>query len=128
MIAIDTSALIAILLDEPSAGAAKSAIEEADALCISAGTLSEALIVAGHRGIEADMAMLVQDLGMEVVSAGAADAHAVAAAHRRWGKGVHPAGLNFGDCYAYALAAERKCPLLYVGTDFARTDVRSAMV
>jgi ribonuclease VapC len=48
-------------------------------------------------------------------------------AHVRWGKGGHPAGLNFGDCFAYALAQELDCPLLYVGDDFARTDVKGAV-
>ena len=53
-------------------------------------------------------------------------AEIVATAHRNWGKGAHPAGLNFGDCFAYSLAAERKCPLLFVGNDFAKTDVKPA--
>jgi ribonuclease VapC len=54
-------------------------------------------------------------------------AMAMGEAYRRWGKGLHPAGLNFGDCFAYVLAMERACPLLYVGEDFKRTDVRSAL-
>jgi ribonuclease VapC len=48
-------------------------------------------------------------------------------AYARWGKGVHPAALNLGDCFAYALATELRCPLLYLGEDFARTDIRSAL-
>ena len=56
-----------------------------------------------------------------------AAARRVAQAHARWGKGLHPASLNFGDCFAYALAAEHGCPLLYVGGDFAQTDIRPAL-
>ena len=52
---------------------------------------------------------------------------ACADAHRTFGKGIHPAGLNFGDCFAYALARQLGCPLLYVGNDFARTDIASAL-
>ena len=52
-----------------------------------------------------------------------AAAHRVAQAYERWGKGVHPAGLNFGDCFAYEVATEHRCRLLYVGADFDRTDV-----
>lgn len=55
------------------------------------------------------------------------DADKVADAYDRWGKGVHPAGLNFGDCFAYALARVRGCPLLFVGDDFRRTDITSAI-
>lgn len=55
------------------------------------------------------------------------DADTVADAYDRWGKGVHPAGLNFGDCFAYALAKSQNCPLLFVGDDFAQTDVESAL-
>jgi len=54
-------------------------------------------------------------------------AQRVARTYQRWGKGVHPAALNFGDCFAYALAEERACPLLYVGGDFARTDIVAAI-
>ena len=48
------------------------------------------------------------------------------AAYRQWGKGFHPAGLNFGDCFAYALAKEQNCPLLFIGNDFSRTDIKPA--
>lgn len=57
----------------------------------------------------------------------AVDADKVADAYDRWGKGVHPAGLNFGDCFAYALAKSQDCPLLFVGDYFAQTDVESAL-
>jgi len=64
---------------------------------------------------------------MGVVPVTAKVAYQVAAAYRRWGKGVHPASLNYGDCFAYALARERNLPLLYIGQDFAQTDVQSAL-
>ncbi|MDX5351423.1 MAG: type II toxin-antitoxin system VapC family toxin [Paracoccaceae bacterium] len=126
MIAVDTSALMAILLQEPGWDDLVRAVETAEGLCISAGTLAEAMIVAERRSIAAEMAQLIEGLGIEVVALGGSGALAVAAAYRAWGKGVHPAGLNFGDCFAYALASERSCPLLFVGEDFRQTDLRAA--
>lgn len=127
MIAVDTSALMAILLDEPEAEACVVAIEATDRLLISAGTVAEALIVAGRRGLGEEMADLIDGLGFEVVPVTPGSARRIAAAYGRWGKGVHPAGLNFGDCFAYEVTAERDCRLLYVGGDFKRTDVRPAL-
>ena len=126
MIAVDTSALMAILLGEPDAEIVMQVLDEADALCISAGTLAEAMIVADRRAVGAEMQQLIEGLGIEVVTVTQPGADAVAAAYRAWGKGIHPAGLNFGDCFAYGLAAERNCPLLFVGDDFGKTDVRLA--
>lgn len=127
MIAIDTSALMATLLSEPSAEAVMQAIEAADGICISAGTLAEAMIVAQRRKVGAAMTDLLEGLAMDVVPVTASDARAVANACRTWGKGIHPAWLNFGDCFADALAAQRGCPLLQVGDDVAATDATIAM-
>ena len=127
MIVVDTSALMAIVLDEPDAPACADCLERQVQVAISAGTLTESLIVAQQRGVRELLARLVDGLGMEVVPTTAASAHQVADAYARWGKGAHPAGLNFGDCFAYALARERACGLLYVGNDFARTDVLAAL-
>ncbi len=124
MIAVDTSALMSFLLGEPDADAVMKAIVEAEALCMSAGTLAEAMIVADRRAIGEELKQLVDGLGIEVVSVTPARAMAVRAAYGSWGKGTHPAGLNFGDCFAYALARERDCPLLFVGHDFSKTDVK----
>ena len=125
-VVLDTSALMAVLLDEPE-GLACAAVLGSDApLLISGGTLAEALIVAGNRGIGAEMAALVGEGGVEVVPVTGATAARVAAAYARWGKGRHPAALNFGDCFAYALAQETGSALLYVGEDFAKTDVSPA--
>ncbi len=94
---------------------------------MSAGTLAECLIVAGHRGKASEMQRLVEGLGLIIDPVSPATARHVAAAHARWGKGIHPAGLNFGDCFAYAAAQAHRAPLLFVGDDFARTDVTPAL-
>ncbi len=127
MIVLDTSALIAVLRREPAYEACKAALGRGTPMLMSAGTLAEAFIVAGRRNVGLEMAELIDALGVEIVPVTSAAARRVAAAHARWGKGVHPAGLNFGDCFAYALAQENSCALLYVGDDFARTDVQSAL-
>ncbi|MBN8953438.1 MULTISPECIES: type II toxin-antitoxin system VapC family toxin [unclassified Rhizobium] len=126
MIAVDTSALMAIVLDEPQGEACMAAIEEADRLLISVGTVAEALIVASRRNVGEEVNLLISGLGFEIVSVTAAAARRVAHAYGRWGKGVHPAGLNYGDCFSYEVAKEHDCPLLYVGEDFTQTDVRRA--
>lgn len=126
MIVVDTSALIAILLGEPEAGRCIAALEADDDLLVSAGTMAEALVVAARRGVPVQMQRLLGELGFEIVSVTEATARQVAEAYERWGKGQHPAALNFGDCFAYALAKERGCPLLYVGDDFFKTDIATA--
>lgn len=83
--------------------------------------------MAARRNVAGEMAALIEDLAFEIVSITPAAARRVAAAYERWGKGVHPAGLNFGDCFAYEAAKEHACPLLYTGSDFARTDIESAL-
>lgn len=94
---------------------------------MSAGTLTEFLIVARRRKLwdeaEEIIALYVGRI-IEVTPKRAKDA---AAAYALWGKSFHPAGLNFGDCFAYATAKEFDCPLLYVGDDFAQTDIRTAI-
>lgn len=94
---------------------------------MSAGTLTEVLIVTGRRGLAEKTAALIDSLQITVAPVSEIDARLAAEAYARWGRGVHPAGLNFGDCFAYALAKERRCPLLCVGEDFARTDIQSAL-
>jgi ribonuclease VapC len=127
VIAVDTSALMAIVLGEPQGDACIGAIEDAEGLLISAGTVAEALIVAARRNVGDEVALLIAGLGFEIVPVTAASARRIAAAYGRWGKGVHRASLNYGDCFAYEVAVEHDCPLLYVGSDFAHTDVRSAL-
>ena len=127
MIVVDTSALVAILLNEPEAEVCSQALEVETDVRISAGTLAEALIVAMKRQRAEDMRLLVEGLGLTVEPLSSAGANRVSQAYGRWGKGVNRAGLNFGDCFAYALAKELDCPLLFVGEDFSRTDARPAL-
>lgn len=127
MIAVDTSSLMAILQEEPEARACMARLETEPDLIVSAVTLAEALIVGRRKGVAATMERLLRDLTPEIVSVTPGTAQRVADAYDRWGKGVHPAGLNFADCFAYETAKAHNCPLLYVGEDFALTDVESAI-
>jgi ribonuclease VapC len=124
LIAVDTSALLAVILGEALGEACLRALEAEDQLVISAGTVVEALIVAERRNVTPEMTQLLDGLGFDVVAVTAASARRAASAYRRWGKGIHPAGLNFGDCFAYTLAQDNRCGLLFVGQDFAKTDVQ----
>ena len=127
MIALDTSALMAILLDEAAAEPCKAALDEEADVVISAGTLAEAMIVARGRGLGEAMKLLLDGIDPTVVPVTAAEAGRVAEAYARWGRGAHAAKLNFGDCFAYSVAIQRACPLLFVGDDFRRTDVVPAL-
>lgn len=127
MIAVDTSALMAIVLDEPEAEACMAVLETEQDVLISAATLAEALIVSGRRNVDEEVASLIEGLGFEIVDVTATAARRVARAYARWGKGIHPAALNFGDCFAYDVAKERGCPLLFVGEDFPQTDIEPAI-
>ncbi|KJC40597.1 twitching motility protein PilT [Bradyrhizobium sp. LTSP849] len=126
MIAVDTSALMAIILDEPQADACIAALEAADEILISAGTVAESLIVAARRGVGDEMKSLINDLGLKVIPLTQASTERIAQVYSRRGKGLHPAGLNLGDCFAYDVAREHGCALLYVGDDFAKTDIGRA--
>ena len=127
MIVVDTSALMALLLDEPGAEMIADILANDADVSISAVTLAEARIVAARRDLAAEMNDLAEGLGFDVEAATADTARRVAEAYAVWGKGIHPAALNFGDCFAYVTAMSRTAPLLYVGDDFARTDVQGAM-
>jgi len=93
---------------------------------ISAGTLAEAIIVAGRRNVAMELSDLIDALGFDIVPVTAASAERIAQAYGRWGKGIHPAGLNFGDCFAYEVAKQHSCALLFVGQDFSKTDLQRA--
>lgn len=127
MMAVDTSSIMAILLNEASAVACIAAMEGEDEIIISAGTLAETLIVAGRRNVAEEAARLIEGLGLKIISVTPASARRAADAYTRWGKGVHSAGLNFGDCFAYEVAREHACPLLFVGEDFSQTDVAAVL-
>jgi ribonuclease VapC len=127
VIAIDTSALIAILLGEPEAPVCRAVIAVQPDILIAAPTLTETSIVAAGRKLHGDMGRLISDLTLTVVPFSEDLAYAAVRGYLRWGKGFHPAGLNLGDSFAYALAMERNCPLLFIGNDFAKTDVQRAI-
>jgi ribonuclease VapC len=128
MIAVDTSALMAIVLGQAEADACIKVLEAETEVLVSAGTVAEALIVAARRNIGEEMAHLIDGLGFEIVTVTQASARRIAQAYERWGKGVHPASLNFGDCFAYEVAKQHSCRLLFVGDDFSKTDVESVAV
>lgn len=127
MIAVDTSALMAVALDEPLAPSCMAALEAEAQLIMSAGTLAELLIVSARRGVAAEMTDVLDRLDLEIVPVTPASARRIALAYQQWGRGVHPAGLNFGDCFAYVTAKEHGCRLLYVGEDFRKTDVENVL-
>jgi ribonuclease VapC len=127
LIAVDTSALLAVVLGEEQASACIGVLETEVELLISAGTVAEALIVAARRNVTEEIVGLIDGLGFDVVTVTPAAARRIAEAYERWGKGVHPAGLNFGDCFAYEVAKEHSCRLLFVGDDFSKTDLESAL-
>lgn len=101
-------------------------LESEDRLLVSAGTVAEALIVARRRNVGDEMSRLIDELGFEIVNVTKASARRIAEAYERWGKGVNAAGLNFGDCFAYELARESACPLLFIGGDSSRTYIEGA--
>lgn len=131
MIVADTSAIVAIAFAEPEREAFVAALERAERTLVSSVTAVEARrVVHARRGQRA--VVLVDDLlrlpFFEIVPPGAAEMDAAYAAFVAFGKGNgHPAALNFGDVFSYALAKTRGLPLLYKGRDFAETDIASAV-
>lgn len=127
MIIVDTSALMAILLGEPEAAACRTVVARELDIRIAAPTLTEALIVAAGRALHGEMARLIDDLALTVDPLTGEVGYAAVRAYLRWGKRHHPAALNICDAFAYALATAHNCPLLFVGNDFAQTDVIAAL-
>jgi ribonuclease VapC len=126
MIVVDTSALIAILDKEPDANLYAEAIAEADPPLISTASLVELNIVMFNRhGIKAAQIVdrLIQEGGFQVESFTIQHAELARDAYARYGKGQQPAGLNYGDCFSYALAKATGVPLLFKGQDFSKTDI-----
>lgn len=123
---LDSSAVVAILFDEPERRLFTAAIERDPRRLISAANLLEAAVIVESRRGEAagrELDLLLHRAAVEVVAVDSEQVQVARAAWRRYGKGRHPAGLNFGDCFAYALAGTSREPLLFKGEDFARTDV-----
>ena len=130
MIVSDTSALMALVMYEPEAPDIRHAIEEAGQTLISAATLVEFYIVAMGKGNDAYIRALglLQELPIAVIPFDEEQSEIACNAYEAYGKGrEHPAQLNFGDTFAYALASVRGLPLLYKGEDFARTDIVPTM-
>ena len=131
MIAIDSSALVAILQNEPDALLFAEAIGAADLAVVSAVTCFEtSMVLAGRVQDETawrPLDALIARAQIEIVPFDAEQAGLAREAFLRYGKGRHAAGLNFGDCAAYALAKSKGAPLLYKGADFAKTDIVSAL-
>lgn len=128
---VDTSALVAIVVGESGFDALVAAIRSADRAAVSAATLVELYAVLDRRvGPEQRRRLdaLLEALGLEVLDFTPEHAAIAREAYRDFGRGSgHPARLNLGDCFSYALATQRREPLLFVGEDFARTDVRPAI-
>lgn len=126
---VDTSALVAILLGEPEARRFGQAIATASRVVMSAATYVEfGLLARSKRGFDtAAIDDALSSWHVEVVAVSPAQARLAVEAFGKYGKGQHPARLNFGDCFAYALAKERGEPLLFKGDDFAQTDIEPAL-
>ena len=128
MIVLDTSAILAILQEEPERDRFRLEIARAGNVLISTGTVVELAAVAGRSSVlrsRAEAFLSEPYLVQEPVTP--AQAAMASTAFAAWGKGHHPAALNLGDMFAYLLARERDLPLLFKGNDFARTDVRNAL-
>lgn len=127
---VDTSALVAILQNEPDADVYVQALAQADSAAMSHGTLVELSIVLWRRfgASEADVRALLDEYGITVAFAEGGHAWVAAEAYRKWGPTSGTAArLNVGDCFAYALAAAADETLLFKGADFAATDIRPAV-
>src|SRR5215470_4172714 len=127
---IDTSAIIAVLLSEENAPRITQTIETGSPRLFSAANLLEASIIIDSRKGEAggrELDLLIYRAGIEIVPVDQDQAEIARIAWRRFGKGRHPAALNYGDCLAHALAKSRRLPLLYLGNDFSQTDVESVL-
>lgn len=125
MIVVDASALMAVLLDEPTRPAVAEALFAARSVSMSAGTLIECAVVSRRRGVAGRMAELLAEVDPTTLPIDAEAVGRIRAADSRWS--AAPARLNFGDLFAYDAAISLNAPLLFVGGDFAATDVRSAL-
>jgi ribonuclease VapC len=128
---IDTSALIAILFGEPEAISFSKAIaDESRKLIRAVNALETGIVVEAKKGEAGgrELDLLLHRAQIEIVAMNADQADLARTAWRKYGKGNHPAGLNIGDCYAYALAKYSGEPLLYKGNDFSQKDIQATIV
>jgi ribonuclease VapC len=128
---VDTSALIAVLRREAGFEAFEDAIERAFETRLSAGNYLELAIVLDSRRnpvVSRDLDEFLHDAAIRIEPVTETQARIAREAYRDYGRGSgHPAQLNFGDCFAYALARDLREPLLYKGADFSHTDIASAL-
>lgn len=127
---IDSSAILAILFDEPERQAFLAVIDTAPTRLMSAATLTElGLVSAGRLGPSGvnELRLLLQQFDLTIVAHDEALAEMATEAFVAFGRGRHPAALNFGDCFAYALAKATGEALLFKGNDFSQTDIRAAL-
>lgn len=127
---LDTSALIAIILAEPEMASFSAIVADAKTVRISAASYVEASIVLAMRGQGLNprgVEEFVRLFGIQIEPVTAEQARLASSAFLTFGKGLHPARLNYGDCFTYALAKAVREPLLYKGNDFAQTDIEPAL-
>ncbi len=128
---VDSSALVAILKREPDWRRFASALDSADAACLSAATYVEIGVVVGRLkdpALDFEIDDLIEHFEIHIEPLTAVQVRIARQAYRDYGKGSgHPANLNFGDCFSYALAREKREPILYKGDDFVHTDLRPAI-
>lgn len=130
MMVVDTSAIVAIFQDEPESELFSDLIRGADESHISTASVAETLIVLDNRSRTGNSELLrnmLFELGLTIEVVTLTEAWIAGEAYRRFGKGRHPARLNVGDCFSYALAKSYDLPLLYKGNDFSQTDIRSVL-
>ena len=126
---VDSSAIVAIVLREPGWESVVARLGAASAPAIAAPTLAEVgLVLTAKMGADARLVLsqFVQETGLTIIPFGEAHWRIAVEAYTRFGKGRHPAALNFGDCLTYAVARMAGQPLLFVGEDFAKTDLPAA--
>lgn len=127
---IDSSAVVAVLRDEPERRRFNELIEEAEQCLMSAVSFVEASMVVesrmGYEGLR-DFDLFVLKAGIEIATVDMEQAKIARMAFRKFGKGRHAANLNFGDCFSYALAKSLDAPLLFKGQDFSQTDIEAAV-
>ena len=127
---IDTSALLAILFDEPDGPVLLRLVVEAPTRLMSAANAVEAWIVADRHANPAKaraLDELIETVGIDIEPVTVSQARIAREAYKNYGKGNHPAGLNYGDCFAYALAKATGQPLLFKGEDFTQTDIQAVL-
>jgi ribonuclease VapC len=126
---LDSSAVVAVLFQESHQEELATKLEEADVVAIGTPTLFETGMVmvgaTGERG-RGLVSQFLEVFDVEVIPFGESHWQAAVEAFSRYGKGRHPAALNYGDCMSYAVAQMSKLPLLYIGNDFAQTDIQAA--